>query len=117
LVVLRPMGELIAMTFLVFEAQVRKPTEFKDEAPKVEVTAQELALAKTLTEALAMEEFDLGAYKDHYSEKLKELIEAKIAGKQIVAPPAEESPQVINLMEALQKSVEQAKKSAKPAKA
>jgi DNA end-binding protein Ku len=117
LVVLRPMGDLIGMTFLVFEAQVRKPTEFKDEAPKVEVSPQEMALAKTLTEALEVEDFDLSKYKDHYSEKLRELIEAKIAGKEVVAPPSEESPQVINLMEALQKSVEQAKKAATPAAA
>jgi DNA end-binding protein Ku len=112
LVLLRPMGDLIAMTFLVFEAQVRKATEFKDEAPKVEISPQELNLAKTLTQTLEVEDFELGAYKDQYADKLKELIEAKISGKQVVAPPAEEAPQVINLMEALQKSLDQAKKTA-----
>jgi DNA end-binding protein Ku len=112
LVLVRPVGDLLAMTFLSFDAQLRKPAEFKDEAPKVEVGAQELAMAKTLTKALAVNDFDLSAYKDSYADKLRELIEAKIAGKQIAEPPPEESPQVINLMEALQKSVEQATKKA-----
>jgi DNA end-binding protein Ku len=116
LVLLRPVDGLIAMTFLVFEAQVRKATEFKDEAPKVEISPQELNLAKTLTQTLEVEDFELGAYKDQYADKLKELIEAKISGKQVVAPPAEEAPQVINLMEALQKSLDQAKKTAAASK-
>jgi DNA end-binding protein Ku len=120
LVLIRPVGDLLAMSFLSFDAQIRKPTEFKDEAPKVEVDQKELAMAKTLTKALAVNDFDLSAYKDSYADKLRELIEAKIAGKQIAEPPPEESPQVINLMEALQKSVEAATKkaasTAKPAR-
>jgi DNA end-binding protein Ku len=117
LVLLRPMEDLVAMTFLVFDAQMRKPVEFKDEAPKLEISPQEMAMARTLTQAMAVDDFDLSTYKDTYADKLKELIEAKIAGKQVVAPPADEPPQVINLMEALQKSLDQAKGPAKAAAA
>ena len=44
-------------------------------------------------------------YPDLYTRKLQQLIEAKVAGKEIVAAPASEGPQVINLMEALKQSV------------
>jgi non-homologous end joining protein Ku len=40
-----------------------------------------------------------------HTEKLEQLIEAKVAGQEIVAAPALEGPQVINLMEALKQSV------------
>lgn len=48
--------------------------------------------------------------KDKYQIKLKELIENKIAGKEVVAAQPEGAPNVINLMDALKASVEQAKK-------
>jgi DNA end-binding protein Ku len=53
-----------------------------------------------------------------YADNLRELIKAKAQGKEIVAPPAEEAAQVINLMEALRKSVAQveAEQPAKPPK-
>jgi len=43
---------------------------------------------------------------------LRNLIEAKVAGKEVVAPPAKEQVHVINLMDALKKSVEKAQKTA-----
>jgi len=117
-VLLRTMDNLIVMTGLSYNAEVKKSDEFKGEAPKAEVTPEELKLAKTLTETMAQDDFDFAQYKDMYTERLKELIEAKIAGKQVVASPAEEEPVVINLMEALQKSVAEAKAASKgkPAK-
>jgi DNA end-binding protein Ku len=47
---------------------------------------------------------------------LKQVVEAKIAGKEIVAPPVSEQVQVLNLMDALKKSVAQAQAEEKPAK-
>jgi len=57
----------------------------------------------------------MAAYKDRNTEQLKELIEAKVQGKEIVAPPVPEQVQVLNLMDALKKSVAQAQAEAKPA--
>lgn len=48
---------------------------------------------------------DLAKYKDAYGEKVLQLIEAKVAGREVVAPPAEQEGQILNLMEALKKSV------------
>ena len=47
---------------------------------------------------------------------MRQLIELKVAGKEVIAPPAEEPPQIGNLMEALQKSIEAARKTSKPPK-
>jgi DNA end-binding protein Ku len=48
---------------------------------------------------------DWSRYPDRYTQKLTQVIEAKVAGQEIVAPPAGEIPEVINLMEALKESV------------
>jgi len=61
-------------------------------------------MAKTLVNA-STGDFALDKYPDLHSRKLQQLIEAKVAGKEIVAAPASEGPQVINLMVALKQSV------------
>ena len=111
LVVLRPLDEgMFVMSQLAYDTEVKKPNEFTDEVPRVELAPDELKLAKTLVESLANEdEFNLAEYEDKYTKNLTKLIEAKIAGQEVVAPPAEEAPRVINLMEALQRSLAEAK--------
>ena len=52
----------------------------------------------------------LADYKDHYIEELTKLIEAKVSGQEVVSPPKSEEPHVINLMDALKRSVAAAKK-------
>jgi DNA end-binding protein Ku len=116
-VLLRPIGGLIAMTPLSYSAEIKKASDFEPEVPKVEVSPDEMKLARTLTDAMASDDFDFSAFKDKYTERLQKLIEAKIAGKEVVAAPMEDAPQVINLMEALQKSVAAAaEKAGKPPK-
>jgi len=57
-------------------------------------------------------------YKDEYREGLQRIIDAKIAGEEIVAPSVETPPRVVNLMEALKKSLDAVSTSKKkPAKA
>jgi DNA end-binding protein Ku len=72
-------------------------------------------MTKSLIETKA-QKFDMAQYKDRNTERMKQLVEAKIAGKEIVAPPAAEQVQVLNLMDALKASVAQAKAEA-PAEA
>src|SRR5688572_10024436 len=112
LMLLRPLDNLLAMYELAYAQELKNPSDFRDEVPKVEIAPEEIKLAKTLTEAMVSTDFDLSAYKDKYADNLVALIEAKVQGKQVVTPPAEDAPQVINLMEALQRSVEAQKKSA-----
>jgi DNA end-binding protein Ku len=49
---------------------------------------------------------DLTQYKDDYQEELRKMIDAKIAGEEIVAPAEEAPPKVVNLMEALRQSLD-----------
>ena len=65
-----------------------------------------------------------GRVADEYQAELRKMIDAKVAGEDIVAPAEEEAPKVVNLMEALRQSLERvsttkkrtAKADAKPAK-
>ena len=58
--------------------------------------------------------FEPAAYKDEYQERLRDLIAKKIAGQEIVATAAEQQGNVIDLMDALKASIEQAEPPAKP---
>ncbi len=105
LVVLRTTGRLLVMSGLSYEAQVKSPAAFEDEVIDAEFSADEVKLTETLIGATMLEELDLSKYKNAYVEKLTEIIEAKVAGKQIVEAPHEDEPKVIELMEALKQSV------------
>jgi DNA end-binding protein Ku len=105
LVLIRPVDGLLNMSILNYENQVTKPAAFEEEVTKPQVEAEELKLAKTLIEASTPKQFDFSKYKDHYTEKLTQLIEKKVAGEEIVAPPVHEQAQIINLMDALRESV------------
>jgi len=51
-------------------------------------------------------DLDFEAYRDEYQEGLREIIDAKISGREIVAPEVEAPPKVVNLMDALRKSLD-----------
>ncbi|MEO3859670.1 Ku protein [Acrocarpospora macrocephala] len=82
----------------------------------VEVRPQELKMAESLIETMVAD-FDPAEYKDAYREALQEVIEAKVAGREVVAPeaPAEAGP-AVDLMAALRASVDAAKKEREAAK-
>ena len=109
LVLIRPIDTLLGMTVLAYDAQVKKPAAFDDEIVESDASKQEMELTQMLVSALVREDFDIAAYKDQYTERLTQLIESKVEGKELVTPPSEEEPQVINLMEALKASVQQVK--------
>ena len=109
------------MTTLKYDQEVTKPGTFEGELTTPAVEPDEIKLAKTLIDASTAKHFDFGKYKDAYTAKMTQLIEAKISGKEIVAQPVHENAQIINLMDALRQSVEQTQqtkpeKQAKPPK-
>jgi DNA end-binding protein Ku len=109
---LRPMDSLLSMTVLNYDHEITKPAAFEEELIKPAIEADELKLAKTLIDASTSKKLDFAKYKDLYTGKLTQLIEAKVAGKEIVAAPVHERANIINLMDALRQSVEQVQKSA-----
>jgi len=58
---------------------------------------------------------DFTSYKDDYQVGLREIIDAKIEGREVVAPEVEAPPKVVNLMEALRKSLDTISAKKKPA--
>ena len=75
---------------------------------KPEIIDAELTMAKALINSMVTP-FNPAEYKDEYQVKLRELLETKIAGKDIVASKSEEPSNIINLMDALKASIEQNK--------
>jgi len=104
LVLLRPQENLLILEVLHYQHQVTQPSVLADEVSKTEVSPEELHMARTLVHA-STADFNLEKYPDLYTRKLEQLIEAKVAGQELVTPPATEGPQVVNLMEALKQSV------------
>src|SRR5262249_14853089 len=84
-VMIRAMDGMLTMTMLNYEDQIKKPSEFEDEVPEVSVSPKELELAESLIDASTSHKFDFGHYEDEYTKKLAKLLEAKSAGKAVVA--------------------------------
>jgi DNA end-binding protein Ku len=97
--------------------KLRQPNEVRkmDDVPQIErreANKDELKLSISLVESMAstLGEMDL---TDRYRDALREMIDAKIAGREVVAPPEVKTP-VIDIMTALKQSIEQAKAKKKP---
>jgi DNA end-binding protein Ku len=107
---IRPKEGAIVLETLYYPDEVRRP-EANVEGTKV--SERELDMAFTLIELLR-KPFEPEEYHDHYREALAQLIDAKLEGREVVkAPPARET-KVIDLADALRRSVEAAKKGGKP---
>ncbi len=65
-------------------------------------------LADTLIQASTLKDFDYSRYRDLYKEKLTKLIQMKIEGQEVIQVHDPEEPKIINLMEALKRSVAEA---------
>ena len=113
-----PAQDNILVSTMFFEDDIKEiPKSFV----KPDLNEGDLTMAKTLIQSMA-KPFDPTLYNDEYQERLRDLIEQKIAGKEIVAAKEEEPSNVIDLMDALKRSIEQnqgsvaAKKKRAPAK-
>jgi len=118
LVAVRPHGRGIVMHTLHHAAEIRS-MDAVDELTSVpsSVKPDEIKLARQVIEMFEAP-LDLQDYKDEYREGLQAIIDAKIKGQEVVAPAAEEAPKVVNLMEALRKSLDSVNAKKKtPAKA
>ena len=104
LALIRPLDGVLTMAMLNYDAEIRKPAEIKSEFTRAHTTPRKLKLAEELVGKWHEGTFDFSEYKDNYRKKVQQAIEAKEKGVDIEAPEEEEG-EVINLMEALQRSV------------
>jgi len=101
----------VMLETLYYPDEIRKNIEVDLES--VRVSDKELDMAFTLIELLH-KPFDPEEYHDHYREALEQLIEAKLEGKEVVTAPEEKQARVLDLADALRRSVEAARKGGKP---
>jgi DNA end-binding protein Ku len=104
LAALEPAGEALVLTTMRFAHEIRSPKDL--DLPKVNQgwTEKEMKLARQLMDTLS-DDWDPKAFKDTYTDVLRGIIEAKVEGKEIVAPEMPKRARVASLMEALQKSL------------
>ncbi|HHY48199.1 MAG TPA: Ku protein [Alphaproteobacteria bacterium] len=110
LVALRPCGKGMLLETLHYADEVRKPDTFFGEVAAARADPELLDVARALIEKKTAR-FDPGAFKDHYHEALRDLIERKkkLKGRKITAEEEPERPRgdnVIDLMSALKRSLE-----------
>lgn len=107
LVAVRAIQDMLCLEMLHFPHQVRSPESVSGDVPLASVSKEELRLATTLIEASTSKNFDMSKYEDEYAARLKNLIESKMEEQPSAAGPAEKEPPLINLMDALRRSVAQ----------
>jgi DNA end-binding protein Ku len=107
LMLLRPGDGLLVLSMLHHQTELRQPADLGEGIGDAEVQKEELRLAQTLISASVSKEVDLSKYEDSHLTDLKELIAAKVKGRKIAIPSAgDKGPPVINILDALKKSLE-----------
>ena len=109
LCLIRPLGESLALETLYYAEDIRVRDEIDDAVGETQVEDPELEMARQLVASL-VGEFDPEEFVNEYRGELKAMLEAKLAGEEIVAPEQPEPAKVVDLMEALKESVAQARK-------
>ena len=101
---IRPKGDALVLETLFLAEDVRSQAEIDEAVEETEVNGPELQLARQLIDGL-VGDFEPEALHSEYRDNLRQLLEAKLKGEEIAAPePVPEAP-VVDLMEALKKSV------------
>ena len=107
LVAVKPHKQGMVMYTLHHAAEIRTIDDIEElREVRGKVNPSEMKLAKQVIESIEGD-LDLKDYKDEYQEGLRKIIDAKIAGEEIVAPEETATPKVVDLMEALRKSLDQ----------
>ena len=114
---LAPLKNGLMGTLIRYPYEVRSEDEYFDDIQDVKVTKDMLDLAKHIV-TQKTSTFDPAKFEDHYESALTELIKQKRSGKPITAKPRPKGDNVVDLMDALKRSIanEQPAKSKKPRK-
>ena len=113
LCLIRARGDTLALETMFFAEDVRPAAEIEESVAEEAVNDAELDLARQVIQSLVAE-FEPAEFESIHRRDLREMLEAKLAGEEIAMPePAPETP-VVDLMEALKRSVAEAQER-KPA--
>ncbi len=113
LAALRVKDKVLLMETIFYPDEIRSPAGLSQGLETGKLHENEVKIAVNLIENLSVD-FEPGKYHDEYRQALRELIGAKIVGKEVVnAPAVSDKGKVVDLMEALQASVKLAEESRK----
>jgi DNA end-binding protein Ku len=113
LCLIRPKGDALALETMFVAEDVHSQAEIEEAVGESKVKAPELDLARQVIDSL-VGEFDPKELTSEYRQNLRQMLEAKLDGQEVARPePVPETP-VVDLMEALKRSVEEVRET-KPA--
>jgi DNA end-binding protein Ku len=114
LAMVRSVDGVLHMAMLNYDEEIKSPDEMAAALKTPRKINRQVQLAQALIRNWYSREFDFTSYQDKYRKKVKELIKAKVEGREIVTPGEEEEPrEVVNLLDALKRSVAQTSGHAK----
>ncbi|MBU5671250.1 Ku protein [Paenibacillus brevis] len=108
LAAIRVMDDCLAVETIFYPDEIRPITQVPNLPENIQVQDKELTMAKLLIEQLSTP-FEPGKYNDDYRTNLLKLIEQKVAGEEISLAPAKQEHNIVDLMAALQASIEAVK--------
>jgi DNA end-binding protein Ku len=115
LCLIRPRGDALALETMFVAEDVHSQAEIEEAVGDTQVKEPELELARQVIDSL-VGEFDPSDLTSEYRRDLRAMLEAKLAGTEIAEPEPEPEAPVVDLMEALRRSVAEIKdKEAEPA--
>ncbi|MBV8730447.1 MAG: Ku protein, partial [Acidobacteriia bacterium] len=112
IIILRPGAKGILTHTMFYQDEIRQVEEFRTDTSLVK--DKELDMAKMLISSLEAD-FEPAKYHDTYHDNLQKMIEAKIEGKRVVETPEPKVAPVIDIMEALKRSLAEKRKPAQAA--
>ena len=111
-VFIRPRNPGITVHTMYFQNEIREVQGYGEKPKNLQIKPQEIKLAEQLIEALS-EDFNPAKYRDTFQERLRTLVKSKQKGKTFTERPAPRQAQVIDMMDALKKSLRESARSGK----
>ena len=102
-VIVRPRANGLTLHTMYYANEIRQVAEY-GQTDSIQVKPEEINLAKQLVESLVAD-FEPQKYHDEYQERLKALLDAKLKGQEVTTAPQPQLAPVIDMMEALKKSL------------
>ncbi len=118
LAALKPNGEALVLELMHFADELVEQSDFDFPELKEKVAPAELKVAKMLIDSMSSDAFEPEKFHDDYREAVMAMIDARVAGEQVSVPETKRpaATNVVNLMDVLQRSLEQTKRGGAPAR-